>query len=505
MSHFPARPIALACCVVALGLPAHAAEPSEVERLRATTEHLIQLLVDQGVISADKAQALRAQVAPAPTPAEPAKPAVRVPYVPEFVRKEIKDEVSAELRAQAEREGWAGPGSVPDWVRDVHIEGDLRLRYQFDNYAPDNSQVQTNVLATNAARGLRLLRSDDRQRLRARARIELGGKLDDQWSTGLRLTTGSTTDPLSSNQTLGNYGNRYGVVFDRAYLRWRASDEFNVVAGRFGNPWFGTDLVWANELGFDGVAAQWTPRITPALRGFTTLALLPVQEVDVSMHDKWLLGAQVGVEAARLPGQASAKLGMGVYRYHNIVGRRSSTGLDDLEFTAPQFAQKGNTYYDISSDPARPLLGLAGDYRLLNVTAALDVPAVGANHVIVTGDYVANRGFDRAAVQQRIGRDVEPETKGYLVRVAVGHPEVKKLGDWQMVTGYKRVERDAVLDAYTDSDFRLGGSNAKGFFVGGNLGVGRNATLGLRMLSADAVSGEQYSVDVVQLDLNLRF
>jgi hypothetical protein len=35
--------------------------------------------------------------------------------------------------------------------------------------------------------------------------------------------------------------------------------------------------------------------------------------------------------------------------------------------------------------------------------------------------------------------------------------------------------------------------------------VGRNAAAGVRMLSADAVSGEKYSVDVVQLDLSLRF
>jgi hypothetical protein len=176
-----------------------------------------------------------------------------------------------------------------------------------------------------------------------------------------------------------------------------------------------------------------------------------------------------------------------------------------LEFTAPQFAQKGNTYYNISSDPTRPLLGLASEYRLLNATALVTIPLFKSDVVSFSADYVKNQGFDRAAVASRVGADVEPQTSGYQVKVSFGKPEIKRIGDWQVYAGYKRVERDAVLDAFTDSDFRLGGTDSRGHFVGGSFGVGKNTSVGLKLLSADAISGLPMSVDVWQLDLSTHF
>ncbi|MBO7942033.1 putative porin, partial [Streptomyces sp. S9] len=77
--------------------------------------------------------------------------------------------------------------------------------------------------------------------------------------------------------------------------------------------------------------------------------------------------------------------------------------------------------------------------------------------------------------------------------------------DWNASIGFKRLESDAVPVAFTDSDFHLGGTNARGFIVGGSLGLARNTWLGLRWLSANEVTGQPYSVDVVQLDLNTQF
>ena len=64
---------------------------------------------------------------------------------------------------------------------------------------------------------------------------------------------------------------------------------------------------------------------------------------------------------------------------------------------------------------------------------------------------------------------------------------------------------DAVLDALTDSDFHLGGTNAKGFTVGGSYGVDDNAWLTLRWLSSDQIDGAPLSIDTLQFDLNTRF
>lgn len=483
----------------------------DIAQVRAATAKLINLLVEQGVLTQDKAAALLQEVgnstaaAASPPGRAASAPPVRVQYVPDFVRKEIKDEVRAELAAQAQKEGWAGPFAVPPWTREIKVDGDLRARYQLDNFDPGNAPA-VSINDTNRNRALTLLNTtEDRHRLRVRARLGVTATVDENWSAGVRLTTGSATDPLSSNQTLGVYNNRYTVLFDRAYLRYRFNEELNAVVGRFGNPWFGSELLWANDLGFDGAALQWTRPWGSGIKSFVTLAALPVQEVELSSADKWLFGAQVGAELPGTRERMGARVGLGYYRYNNLVGQLNAPGSSRNDFTAPAFAQKGNTYFNISSDPNRPLLALASDYRLLNLTAAADIPVSFGKRLFLTGDFVKNLGFDRAAVAARVGTDVEPKTKGYLVRMAFGSPEVTLRGDWQVFTSYRRVERDAVLDAFTDSDFRLGGTDVKGISVGGSYGLGRNSALSVRYLSGDSLSGAPLSIDVFQIDVSVRF
>lgn len=514
--------LALWCALGAL--PVQAAQTADIDAVRAATAKLISQLVDQGVLAKDKGTALLDEVAkPAPraeagtaaTGKAAGSGTVRVQYIPDFVRNELKEEIRLELAAQAFREGWSGPGSVPSWVRNLQWEGDLRMRVQLDRFESGNAS-QISVNDTNRARTLQPLNTtEDRDRLRFRARFGLNVKIDENWSGGVRLTTGSSTDPLSANQTLGTYNNRYTVLMDRAYLRYRYHDQFNVVGGRFGNPWFGTDLLWHNDLSFDGIAGQWTPQLTERWRGFATLAAMPVQEVELSSADKWLFGGQVGASLSGGPEDIQAKVGMGYYHYDNIVGKRSPAARPTInEFTAPAFAQKGNTYYNISSDlSGRPLLGLASDYHLLNLTGQVDLPSYAGKRVILTGDYVRNLGFDKNQVSQRAltqaqllaGTQIDEETTAYQLRAAFGDVEMKKLHDWQVFVAYKHVERDALLDAFTDSDFRLGGTDAKGYILGGSYGLAKNTYATFRYLSADSISGAPLSVDVFQFDLNVKF
>ena len=510
---------AIALAVACLCASARADDAADIEKVRAATVQLIAMLVEQGVLSQERADLLLQQAAASAKPAAAAPAAaasapdaapvapgtVRVPYIPAFVRKEIKDELRAELIAQAEHDGWAGPGAVPEWVRRVQWYGDLRVRGEYDNFITGNAPA-VNVTATNQARSLVLLNTtEDRSRMLVRARVGIAAAIDEHWTTDVRLTTGSTTNPVSSNQTLGTYNDRYTVALDRANIRYRNGGVVNAVAGRFGNPWFGTDLVWANDLSFDGVAVQWLPPLGKSTRGFVTLAAMPVQEVELSNADKWLLGAQVGVDANHLLGEVSGKIGLAYYDYRHIVGKTSPVGSALDEFTAVQFAQKGNTYYNISSDPTKPLFGLASDFHLVNVTGSLDVPLIAGKHVLLTGDFVKNVGYSRADVSARVGADVAPKTKGWLMRAGFGDADVNKSGNWQLFSAYKHVERDAVLDAFTDSDFRLGGTDAKGYTIGGSYGLGRDTAATLRVMNADSISGAPLSVDVLQLDLAVRF
>jgi hypothetical protein len=60
-------------------------------------------------------------------------------------------------------------------------------------------------------------------------------------------------------------------------------------------------------------------------------------------------------------------------------------------------------------------------------------------------------------------------------------------------------------DAFTDSDFHLGGTNAKGYIVTASLGIFDNTWVQARWFSADEVFGPPLSIDVLQLDLNAGF
>ena len=199
------------------------------------------------------------------------------------------------------------------------------------------------------------------------------------------------------------------------------------------------------------------------------------------------------------------KIGLGYYHYANIVGEVNAPNSVEKDYTAAPFLQKGNTLVNISSDPQRFLFGLASDFHLVNLITQIDFAAGTGKRVVLTGDYVRNIGFDRAAVSERVGLDVEPETTGYQLRAAYGTAEVKSTHDWQVYFAYKRLERDAVLDAYTDGDFRLGGTDAKGYILGGSYGLGKNTAVSLRYFSGDAISGPPLAIDVVQLDLSVRF
>ncbi|MFX8903218.1 putative porin, partial [Acinetobacter baumannii] len=57
----------------------------------------------------------------ATTAAEAASPpgTRRVTYVPEIVKKQMRDEIRQEVMARAEKEHWAAPGALPEWTQRI--------------------------------------------------------------------------------------------------------------------------------------------------------------------------------------------------------------------------------------------------------------------------------------------------------------------------------------------------------------------------------------------------
>ncbi len=454
------------------------------------------------------------------------KKIVRVQYIPEFLKQQLREEIKQAVLAQAKAEGWAAPGAVPIWLERIALEGDLRLRYQLDSFpegndapssfsdsVPQNSQIDNTT--------------ENRSRFRVRARLGATAKINEWLNGGIRMTTGSASDPVSHNQTLNSKDSKFSFTLDRAFLKGQASSTTAFTGGRFANPWFSTDLVWDPDYAFDGLAANFNSGLSDRWSTFGTLGAFVIEEVQTSdtnrAKDKWMWGMQAGVEW-KSAAQSSFKFGAALYDFKNVEGTANTFILDDTTYdgTAPAFRQKGNSTFDIYKGGVTSCgvgtdnsgCGLASKFREVNLTAQVDLAMFAPVHVILTGDYVKNIGFDANDIFLRTNYVYEKENQGHQFKVSVGMAETINKNDWQVSAAYKRLEADAVLDAYTDSDFHLGGTDAKGWIIGANYGVAKNTWLGLRWLSTNeivrwvsptVIEGARLAIDVLMVDLNAKF
>jgi hypothetical protein len=310
---------------------------------------------------------------------------------------------------------------------------------------------------------------------------------------------------VSQNITFGDYENNKGVVLDRAYLRLKPWPDLSLWGGRIPNPFYYTDLVWDHDLNFDGIGLSYTLGLHDRFVLFANALASPVEEFELSSDDKWLFGAQLGFQHEPWT-DVTYRIAGAYYDYRNITGKANDPlRPGENDHTAPKFQQKGNTLFDI--DPSAALkLALASDYNLINVTGDIKLGFWKPVYVTFSGDYVKNIGFDRHKVALKTGNpDVKEETYGYQIGLSVGHKTTQKFGNWELFAFYKYLGADAVLDAFTDSDFHAGGTNAKGWILGGSLTLFKNVWLTLRWMTTDQISGPPLAIDTLQVDLNARF
>ena len=582
--------------MVSTTVTAAGSERAELLELKNTIVNLVDALVEQGVLPADKAEALKrearakaaAQAASegaiekdtAAAPADAPSKVVRVPYVPEFVKDEIRADVRKELRAEvmqdvavkAREERWGTPEALPDWVNRLTWSGDFRLRlestmFDDDNPRPGDPNAPLNFEAINEDQQLLnnpnafLNDSENYQRVRARLRLGLEAEVLESLKVGMRFSTGNLNEPTSLNETLGSGFGRYQFGVDRMFMRWDLASEherarLSLIGGRFERPFYSTEMVWDNDLAFDGFSATGRLRLreapfgAPRLRHgatpfgappsehddglFLTLSVIPIDldetfEDDGSSNDKWMLGGQLGLDY-HLHREIDVRLAYSIYDFVNITGQLNRDTLlfnpgvtpdNRLDWTAPAYLGTGNTLFPIKFDSTNPfpppiLFGLASDFTLMNLTGEVNLSFFDPVQVQLMADVVKNVGFDSSDITRRTGFEVDERTLGYYAHLQVGHEDLRKFGDWRLSFGYQHLQRDAVIDAFTNSNFMLGGTNSEGFIIVGHLGLSPRTFLRMRYFSADTIDGwndnlvpgrddTDVGIDRVQLDLNALF
>lgn len=535
-----------------------------------------EALLAQAQTEAMAAQQAQRQVAAVAAPVagtaamRPEAGDVRVPYISQTVRDQIRDEVKGQVMAQARTEGWAAPNETPEWTKRIRIEGDMRLRNESRYYSRNNNDITIDWASINkgspydtnpntlAAYPIQQNVSQDRKNMwRARARFGVLADISDDTTAGVRLATGSDDSPVSTTQTLGGGLDKKNIWLDQAWISHKLTDWVTITGGRFGNPFMSTDMLFSNDLNFDGVAAKFNKTLTnDNVSLFGTLGLIPLEySSDNSPREgaekmrsetKWLLAAQVGANW-KLDPTNRLRGAVAYYGFQNMSGKVSSpcalfegkVSSCDTDWSRPAFMQKGNTLMLLRNivlnpnaqgpgnqvgpayTPLPQYAGLASEFRLLDLNARWDTKVFNGYGLRVDANYIRNlaydadkmfaraanstivNNFDGSGLNQR--ENFQSGGNAYMVQATLGMPSPSTRGDWNMMLGYKYIEPDALPDGFNDSSFHLGGTNARGYTLGGSYAFDKNTWLSGRWMASKAVYGPPLSIDVLQLELNTRF
>ncbi len=483
------------------------------------------------------------------------------------IKEDIKSELAAEKSFGKWASGVGLPKWVqnthPFFDLRVRFEGDYfpngnDASGAFPNFNAINTGLPYDTTGDQFAPQLNVDQNRTQFRLRARLGAEI--ELADNFSTGFRIATGQNNSPVSTNQSMGlassatqgQGGNfsKYALWLDRAFIRYdyavKEKQVLGVMAGRIDNPFVSTKLLWDDDLGFDGAALTAKYEVFSGVTPFITSGAFVVYNTDFNFssnqpakfasYDKYLYAVQTGV-GWKPSKDWEMKVAAAYYYFHNIEGKLSSpyspqnqSDASDTDNSRPSFAQKGNTYMairnivpDASNDYGAinqwQYYGLASQFHEVALTGRLDYNGFEPVQVSLVGEVVQNVGFNKTdvgaiAVNNRGAIDAteldaigayEGNPLGWLVELKIGTPSLARRWDWMLDFGYRYIGSDAVVDGFNDSDFGLGGTNMKGFTVGGHLSLSENVFLSLRWMGSDSIAGPTYKTNIIQFDINSKF
>jgi hypothetical protein len=548
---------------------------AEAEAVRAQSQ------TDMVAIAQAAAVQVVATSAPAGSDLPPSSPDdIRVTHIPQPVKDQIKEEIKLELATNRTSREIGAALRLPKWVENAKPFLDIRARYAGTYFPSGNAEGQFpnfNAINTSAApfdvNGVnyspQLNVNEDRNQYLLRMRFGADIAMGENFSSGFRIATGSNNSPTSTNQSLGlvNSGvqggnfSKYAIWVDRAFIRYDAAYEDVIKGsawvGRFDNPYFSTPLIWDDDLGFDGVAANLKVNVTENFQIFGTGGAYAVYNTALNFssaatgetfasYDKYLFGVQTGIDW-KIADDWKFKVAAAYYSFYNIEGQLStpyiqygSSDPGSTDQTRPSFAQKGNSYFPIRQvqyDPSNTgtqnnyqYYGLATEFNELALTARLEYNGFEPVQVSVVSEFVSNMSFNKTDISN-IGTN-SPDTVisdnrvvnnraevsltdplgafdgsgiGWFGELRVGTPKLAKLWDWQVNVGYRWIGSDAVVDGFNDSDFGWGGTNMKGFTVGGFLSLSENVYLGARWMGAESIAGPQLDTNIFYFEVNSKF
>jgi hypothetical protein len=353
----------------------------------------------------------------------------------------------------------ASGGEIPvpesvKWAQLFDVDGDFRFR---NDYVDDEGK------------------SDEDFKNSIRARLNVTANVNDEMKVKSRIAAG-TEDPVSTNNTLGDDFASDGVWIDRLYVDYKPAwaDDFGLWAGKFGTPFYvpgGTQVMWDSDLNPEGGALKYETKLSDTATLFAGAGGYWVQK-NKTDTDVGMFGGQLGLRTD-LDEKSKLTFGAGYYDYGNIKGQ--DLNAVSLKESYNSLDGSGNFVYDYNIAE-----GFANyDFQIFERPAS------------VYGTYLVNTASG-----------VEEDT-AWAAGVKTGKV-TSDLGSWELGYEYRDTESDAVVAAFTESDFAGGRTDSRGHKISLKYGISKNFSSVLSLFHNEYGSNDT-DYNRIQLDFIAKF
>jgi hypothetical protein len=350
------------------------------------------------------------------------------------------------------------------WAAKTQFKGDVRFRQEnVHNDGVSNSKDQ------------------DRQRIRAR--LGAYSEINPQVDTGIRIATGSNDDARSTNQDLNNYFDKKSIWLDQGYVDYHpdAIKNLHLVGGKMPQQWVSMgDIIWDSDISPEGLAATYKYPLGGSTELFGSAGHYTLKDnVDGEgvqfKHDLRLYAGQLGARFA-ITDSMKMTLGGSIYSYDNDKNSACPT---TGTVTAPcALAVNGN-----SPNETFKLYEGFGQLDFSNLPVPLSL----------YGQYVNNKDASN------------DQDTGWLAGVK------SKFYGFAVDYNYRDVQRNAVVGAFTDSDFANGFTGSRGSKLKVSYELDKNFNLGATYFMATSdqtnasINKKDSDINTLQLDAEAKF
>ncbi len=303
-----------------------------------------------------------------------------------------------------------------------------------------------------------------RHRHRIRARINATATLNEDVKVRFGLSTGGDAND-SGNQSLDQGFSRKAIGLDLAHFDWRFVEGLQFSGGKMSNPFFrpgGYHLIFDGDIRPEGLALRVK---TGSI--FANASAFWVEERGSGPDTIWY-GLQAGYRDDVFSAGAS---------YHKFSEAKGRTPIfTPTKGQGNQLDANGNYLYGFS---------------IVEVFADATFEVSG-RPLRVFADYVTNRDADEFSDGYAIGLDYRGKSD---------------TGRWNVGYVYEDLEANAVVGAFTDSDFAGGTSDGKGHSLLAGYKFARDWSLGFRYILGDRgeAAGKERDYNRLQADLKFSY